>query len=75
MDAVGIAARAIKSGEAQLLIAGVNLFLLGTIIRAMLGWSLWVALIVAAAIRLTDEGLRVRTVSMLTDSAIATSAA
>jgi SSS family solute:Na+ symporter len=38
---------------AQLLIAGVNLFLLGTIIRALLGWSLWVALIVAALVVLS----------------------
>ncbi|HYG93814.1 MAG TPA: sodium:solute symporter family protein [Nocardioides sp.] len=38
---------------AQLLIAGVNLFLLGTIIRALLGWSLWVALIVAAVVVLS----------------------
>ena len=30
---------------AQLLIAGVNLYLLGTIVRALLGWSLWVALL------------------------------
>lgn len=38
---------------AQLLIAGVNLFLLGTIVHALLGWPLWVALIVAAAIVLS----------------------
>ncbi|HWJ81542.1 MAG TPA: sodium:solute symporter family protein [Nocardioides sp.] len=38
---------------AQLLIAGVNLFLLGTIIRALLGWPLWVALAVAAAVVLS----------------------
>ena len=44
---------AISFAVAQLLIAGINLFLLGTIIRAMLGWSLWVALIVAAAIVLS----------------------
>ena len=30
---------------AQLLIAGVNLYLLGTIVQALLGWSLWVALL------------------------------
>jgi SSS family solute:Na+ symporter len=41
---------AISFAVAQLLIAGINLFLLGTIIRALLGWSLWVALLVAAAI-------------------------
>jgi SSS family solute:Na+ symporter len=38
---------------AQLLIAGVNLFLLGTIVQAMLGWPMWVTLIVAAAIVLS----------------------
>ncbi len=38
---------------AQLLIAGVNLFLLGTIVQALLGWPLWVALIVAAIIVLS----------------------
>ena len=38
---------------AQLLIAGVNLYLLGTIVRALLGWPLWVALIVAALVVLS----------------------
>ncbi len=38
---------------AQLLIAGINLFLLGTIVHALLGWPLWVALIVAAAVVLS----------------------
>lgn len=38
---------------AQLLIAGVNLYLLGTVVRAMLGWSEWITLIVAAAIVLS----------------------
>src|SRR6476660_6758902 len=38
---------------AQLLIAGINLYLLGSILHAMLGWSLWVALIVAAAVVLS----------------------
>src|SRR5215210_6862585 len=38
---------------AQLLIAGVNLYLLGSIVRALLGWPLWVALIVAAVIVLS----------------------
>lgn len=38
---------------AQLLIAGVNLYLLGTIIRALLGWPLWIALLVAAAVVLS----------------------
>ena len=44
---------AISFAVAQLLIAGINLFLLGTIIRALLGWPLWVALVVAAAIVLS----------------------
>src|SRR3954447_349287 len=38
---------------AQLLIAGINLYLLGSIIHALLGWPLWVALVVAAAIVLS----------------------
>jgi SSS family solute:Na+ symporter len=38
---------------AQLLIAGVNLYLLGTIVRALLGWPLPVALVVAAVIVLS----------------------
>jgi SSS family solute:Na+ symporter len=38
---------------AQLLIAGINLYLLGTIIRALLGWNLTVALVVAAVIVLS----------------------
>ncbi len=38
---------------AQLLIAGINLFLLGKIINWLLGWPLWVALIVAAVIVFT----------------------
>ena len=44
---------AILFGVAQLLIAGINLYLLGAIVHALLGWPLWVALIVAAAIVLT----------------------
>ena len=44
---------AISFAVAQLLIAGINLFLLGTVIRALLGWPLWVALVVAAAIVLS----------------------
>lgn len=41
---------AISFALAQLLIAGINLYLLGTIVHALLGWPLWVALIVAAMI-------------------------
>jgi solute:Na+ symporter, SSS family len=44
---------ALSFALAQLLIAGVNLYLLGTIIEALLGWSLWVALLVAAVIVLS----------------------
>lgn len=43
----------ISFAVAQLLIAGINLYLLGTIIRALLGWNLTVALLVAAAIVLS----------------------
>lgn len=38
---------------AQLLIAGVNLYLLGSIVHALLGWPLWATLVVAAAIVLS----------------------
>lgn len=44
---------ALSFALAQLLIAGVNLFLLGSIVQALLGWPMWVALIVAAAIVLS----------------------
>lgn len=44
---------AISFALAQLLIAGVNLFLLGSIVQALLGWPMWVALIVAAVIVLS----------------------
>ncbi|WP_309650503.1 sodium:solute symporter family protein [Nocardioides sp.] len=43
----------ISFAVAQLLIAGINLYLLGSIIRALLGWPLWLALVVAAAIVLS----------------------
>jgi SSS family solute:Na+ symporter len=43
----------ISFAVAQLLIAGINLYLLGSIVHALLGWPLWVALIVAAAIVLS----------------------
>jgi SSS family solute:Na+ symporter len=38
---------------AQLLIAGVNLYLLATIVNALLGWSIWVSTVVAAVIVLS----------------------
>jgi SSS family solute:Na+ symporter len=44
---------AISFALAQVLIAGVNLFLLGTIVNVLLGWPLWVSVIVAAVIVLT----------------------
>ncbi len=44
---------AICFAVAQLLIAGVNLYLLGSIVHALLGWPLWSALIVAAIIVLS----------------------
>jgi SSS family solute:Na+ symporter len=43
----------ISFATAQLLIAGVNLYLLGSIVHALLGWPLWVALLVAALIVLS----------------------
>ncbi len=43
----------ISFAVAQLLIAGINLYLLGSIVHALLGWPLWVALIVAALIVLS----------------------
>jgi solute:Na+ symporter, SSS family len=44
---------AISFAVAQVLIAGINLYLLATIVEALLGWPLWVALIVAAAVVLS----------------------
>jgi SSS family solute:Na+ symporter len=38
---------------AQILIAGVNLYLLATIVNALLGWNIWVSTFVAAAIVLS----------------------
>ena len=43
----------ISFAVAQLLIAGVNLYLLGSILHALLGWPLWVSLILAAVIVLS----------------------
>jgi solute:Na+ symporter, SSS family len=48
---------AVSFAAAQVLIAGVNLFLLATVINALLGWQRWVSLIVAAAIVLTYTAL------------------
>src|SRR6478672_7085600 len=44
---------AISFAVAQLLIAGVNLALLAGIVHALLGWPIWIALIVAGAIVLS----------------------
>jgi SSS family solute:Na+ symporter len=44
---------AISFATAQVLIAGVNLFLLATVVNVLLGWATWVSLLVAAAIVLT----------------------
>ncbi|RLV49630.1 Na+/galactose cotransporter [Nocardioides mangrovicus] len=41
---------ALSFAIAQLLIAGINLFLLAKIVEVILGWQLWVSLIVAALI-------------------------
>ncbi|MFJ1457484.1 sodium:solute symporter family protein [Nocardia sp. N2S4-5] len=44
---------AISFAIAQVLIAGVNLYLLGSILNVLLGWPLWVSIIVAAVIVLS----------------------
>ncbi|MEV6270835.1 sodium:solute symporter family protein [Kribbella sp. NPDC051936] len=44
---------AISFALAQVLIAGVNLFLLATIVNVLLGWPIWVSVIVAALIVLS----------------------
>ncbi|SUA42448.1 sodium:solute symporter family protein [Nocardia africana] len=44
---------AISFALAQVLIAGVNLYLLGSIVNVLLGWPLWVSVIVAALIVLS----------------------
>ncbi|HET8605027.1 MAG TPA: sodium:solute symporter family protein [Marmoricola sp.] len=41
---------AISFAVAQVLIAGVNLYLLATIVHALLGWPIWVSTLIAAAI-------------------------
>jgi SSS family solute:Na+ symporter len=42
---------------AQLLIAGINLYLLANIVEILLGWPLWVSLIVAASVVLSYTAL------------------
>ncbi len=44
---------ALSFAIAQLLIAGINLYLLATIVERLLGWPLWVSLIAAAAVVLS----------------------
>jgi SSS family solute:Na+ symporter len=44
---------ALSFSIAQLLIAGINLYLLATIVNRLLGWPLWVSLIVAALVVLS----------------------
>ena len=48
---------AVSFAVAQLLIAGINLYLLASIVEVLLGWPLWVSLVVAAAIVLTYTAL------------------
>ncbi|MEU0544932.1 sodium:solute symporter family protein [Nocardia sp. NPDC005978] len=44
---------ALSFAVAQVLIAGVNLYLLGSIVNVLLGWPLWVSVLVAAVIVLS----------------------
>ena len=44
---------ALSFALAQLLIAGINLFLLASIVEVILGWTLWISLVVAALVVLT----------------------
>jgi SSS family solute:Na+ symporter len=44
---------ALSFAVAQLLIAGINLYLLASIVRVLLGWPLWISLLLAAAIVLS----------------------
>src|SRR5919198_1835681 len=48
---------AISFGIAQILIAGINLFLLASVVNLLLGWPMWVSVIVAAAIVLSYTAL------------------
>ncbi len=48
---------AISFALAQLLIAGINLYLLAKIVEVLLGWPLWISLLVAAAVVLTYTAL------------------
>ena len=48
---------AISFAIAQLLIAGINLYLLASIVEALLGWDLWVSLVLAAIVVLSYTAL------------------
>ncbi|HET9860306.1 MAG TPA: sodium:solute symporter family protein [Nocardioidaceae bacterium] len=48
---------ALSFAVAQLLIAGINLYLLASIVNVLLGWPLWISLIIAAAIVLAYTAL------------------
>ena len=48
---------AISFAVAQMLIAGVNLYALALVLDALLGWPLWVSIVVGAAIVLTYIGI------------------
>ena len=50
---------AISFAVAQLLIAGVNLSLLATIVNRLLGWPMWVGLVLAAAFAVSALGFAV----------------
>lgn len=47
----------ISFAVAQVLIAGINLYLLASIVNVLLGWPLWVSVIIAAAIVLSYTAL------------------
>jgi solute:Na+ symporter, SSS family len=48
---------ALSFAVAQLLIAGINLYLLASVVEVLLGWPLWLSLLIAAAIVLTYTAL------------------
>ena len=48
---------ALSFALAQLLIAGINLYLLASVVEVLLGWPLWFSLLIAAAIVLTYTAL------------------
>jgi SSS family solute:Na+ symporter len=43
----------ISFATAQVLISGINLFALGSVVNVLLGWPLWVSIVVSAAVVLT----------------------